>query len=577
MSSNAEASTNLRRNLQWSAIAFGFALLVRLLFLLSSPDRSWPHSAYYEGDAPQYWVRWATALEEDKPFEFDLPLRSPAVAYLMHWIPGGHDNFLTMKILWCVISAMTCGLAYLSFARIFSHRVALIASTLCIFSFGLNVTATSLNNETLYTFMLTAIMLGHFEMLRQPRWWIALAVGGAHGIATLIRPEHSLLLVLISLATLVLWPRESRPKFMARVAIIGMMMLSSIVICLPWSISGSIATHRFNTIAENLPDYDQSPIRWTPEARQFLDSLPAFTRDGTFKFMNALAQASQARQIDRDDLQRLFDQRFGYTPEPLSEFAFISLKGPFDFVLANHRNSTGGFTRSVLQNPNDPPDAMQNVAFGRPDHLRLFNHGYSIGWNMIRSDFNGWLQLVARKLSIFAEGLTLGFTAHNPPYGREGVRRPIDLMTPFPDASKSFAGGTFRMLFIALLCIGALSTFALPKQQRSFAAFWLLIIIYKLLIVIAFYGYARQAVSIAPALYLFIALGINWFLQFLPESLVKLLPPIGFAIVAALLMTDVHAAWTNTLPEIRPVQTDTPQWGERTFQSFELIEIHRKR
>src|SRR5687767_6945424 len=126
MSWKPEGQPNLRRALQWAAIVSAVALLVRLLFLLSSPDRNWPHSVYYEGDAPQYWVKWATALEQDKPFEFGLPLRSPAVAYSMHWIPGGSHNFLMMKTLWCVISALTCGLAYLCFACMFSHRIALV-------------------------------------------------------------------------------------------------------------------------------------------------------------------------------------------------------------------------------------------------------------------------------------------------------------------------------------------------------------------------------------------------------------------------------------------------------------------
>src|SRR5688572_15074483 len=79
---------------------FAIALLVRLLFLSGSADRGWPHSVYYEGDAPE-WVRWANALDRGERYEFDLPLRSPAVAYLMHWLwPGqAHAPFTTTKVL----------------------------------------------------------------------------------------------------------------------------------------------------------------------------------------------------------------------------------------------------------------------------------------------------------------------------------------------------------------------------------------------------------------------------------------------------------------------------------------------
>src|SRR5688572_4175872 len=111
----------------WAAAVFAVALAVRLLFLFSSPDRIWPHSIYYEGDAP-VWVEWAGALDRGVPFEFDLPLRAPAVAYLLHWATAGviEPPFTDFKVLWCVMSAAACGLAYLCFVRIFTRRVSLI-------------------------------------------------------------------------------------------------------------------------------------------------------------------------------------------------------------------------------------------------------------------------------------------------------------------------------------------------------------------------------------------------------------------------------------------------------------------
>ena len=133
------------------------ALLTRLAFLLGAPDRAWPHSILYEGDAP-VWVAWARALEAGQPFEFDLPLRTPGVAYLLHWLSSGEiaAPFIGWKVVWCIMSAATCGLAYLAFRRVFARRASLIATALLVFSYGSLLTATSLNNETPYTLVLYA-------------------------------------------------------------------------------------------------------------------------------------------------------------------------------------------------------------------------------------------------------------------------------------------------------------------------------------------------------------------------------------------------------------------------------------
>src|SRR6266850_3178615 len=99
-----------RSHLLTASGVFVLALAVRLLFLFSSPDRSWPHSTYYEGDAPE-WVNYATALELNQLYEFGLPLRSPAVARVLHALAphlaehlraDGHYSFMWIKLLWCV-------------------------------------------------------------------------------------------------------------------------------------------------------------------------------------------------------------------------------------------------------------------------------------------------------------------------------------------------------------------------------------------------------------------------------------------------------------------------------------------
>jgi len=126
------------------------ALVTRLLFLFSRADAQWPHSVFYEGDAAE-WVRWAQALGRGQPYEFNLPLRSPGVAYILYLLGAGDTtlhSYLAWKALWCVMSAATCALAYWGFVMVFPRRVSLIAAGLSVFSFGGYVLATSLNNET---------------------------------------------------------------------------------------------------------------------------------------------------------------------------------------------------------------------------------------------------------------------------------------------------------------------------------------------------------------------------------------------------------------------------------------------
>lgn len=62
---------------RWITLAvFGVALVVRLLFWQATPDRGWPHSALYKGDAV-VWTDYSAALGKGESYELGLPLRPP--------------------------------------------------------------------------------------------------------------------------------------------------------------------------------------------------------------------------------------------------------------------------------------------------------------------------------------------------------------------------------------------------------------------------------------------------------------------------------------------------------------------
>src|SRR5262249_51077569 len=113
------------------------AILARLRFLLTSPDRGWPHSAWFQGDAT-LWPDWAAALAQGQEFEHGVAIHSPAAAYVLHWMGYGvgASNFVAAKVVWCVVSALACGATYLAARMEVGKRAAGIAGALVAFSFS---------------------------------------------------------------------------------------------------------------------------------------------------------------------------------------------------------------------------------------------------------------------------------------------------------------------------------------------------------------------------------------------------------------------------------------------------------
>ena len=186
-----------RRDAGIALTIFALALALRLIFLFGAGDRTWPHSLYYEGDAPLF-AEWAAALDRGEAFELGLPLHAPAVAYLIHWIsppadlPGGRD-FVRVKVVWCAISAATWAVFYLVLRAVADRPIALTAALLGTASFGSTIAATSLNSEALYAFLLVLCVGGAMRIAAGGSYWWAPAWGVVNGAAALTRPEHPLL------------------------------------------------------------------------------------------------------------------------------------------------------------------------------------------------------------------------------------------------------------------------------------------------------------------------------------------------------------------------------------------------
>lgn len=565
------ASWLARGDLAIALAFFAVALIARLIFLLNSPDRDWPHSTFYEGDAI-LWVEWAKALDSGGVYQFDLPIHPPAVAYAIAYFHDGVKitGFVGVKMLWCAMSAAACAFTFLACAANMRRRIAVIATLLLTLSFGQYVLATSLNNETPYVMLLTMIVWLTQRTLALPTRWTILTLGIAHGIAMLLRAEHPLLLAMFLLWMLIAAPPTHhrlrvRAPSCACFRSIASIAFIALLICLPWTIHATLATRRFNTLEVKPIAFNLAPITWTTSAQDAIHALPAFARSDIYFVLNHWAQTKGRDTIDGPDVSGHLQGEFGWVPRDLPTFVPVSNQGAFSFALANHPDCGGGFSRAALAHPmrgNDP-----EFAFAFPPHNRVFIDGWRVGWGSIKSDPLAWMRLVGRKFERFADGVTCGFGARNLPLSREGVREPVDMFV-----SDSPNARWWQPLLLVLIATGII----LALARRIPCALWLLLILNKLIITIAFYGYARQGASIAPAFYVFIAIAIDSMLLPIDGRVARLKrwqPAIVLALCGAMLIGDLLLSRRHEQIAIKGLSVERRGLGPNAFQAFNRIEL----
>lgn len=548
------------------AVALAFLLVafaLGLVGLLRSADAAWPHSILYEGDAP-VWAIWAQHLDRGEPFEFDLAFRTPGVAFLLHWLGLSEPPFTAAKILWCGISAATTASLYLVLARYFSRRAGAIAALLHMVSFGTLALATSLNNDAPYAFLLTLVVGATLAWRELPSWRLAAALGVLHGAAMLLRAEHLLLALLLTAYAGVAGRRAGFGTIAAHAAVLAAACAATLA---PWTIRSHRAAKAFNTVAEPAP-YDSLWPEWNAGAIDAFESLPAYARGPSFGPITAFALRERLREVGGDDIRRYFEVDWGYTPRPLPEWCVVSFKGPLDFALANDPRADGGFSRAALADARDPNPPF---AFARPTHARLVADGYAVGLASIRADPAAWRTKAAEKLRRFGDGATLGLFASNWPHASSLVRHPIDIATPARGDAPIWSGA-----LLAALAFGAVAA-----CLRAGGPALVIVVVYRVIVVVAFYGYARHAASIAPVLFAIAAIGLDAVIARaarlrLPGAIVA---PARFAMLLAAVALVAAAFLFALKAPVRIAQlastdglvTPAPQWGDGAFESNDRL------
>lgn len=562
-----------------SVAIFLVAMVVRSVFLYASPDRQWPHSVLYEGDAP-LWIRYAQAIRAGIPFELNLPIHPPGLAYGLAYLwpdsLGGlatGREFVALKAVWSVLGAACCGGLFLVARGMFNTRVAIVAALLSALSFALAVQSASLNNEVPYTLLLIFLIGLTGSVSVRPSRWRLMAWAALNALAALVRVEHTLLVILWSTWLAWRWrngsalgdaagklPRspsarlpDSTRVVMWRLALIGAVFL---LVPLPWNIRAYRAIQRFNETGAGPIDFAGAPVVWRPDARAYLEQLPAFARAPCFRIISEQARAQSRAHIDELFVRAFFTEQMGHVPRPLSPSVFISAQGPLAFALANQPGGDGGFST-------EPLGGADSLNFADPRHLRLVQDGYRVGWENLSRPGAAW-RLIKSKLSLFAAGWTQGLILTNWPAGLIGTRRPVDQFMA-DDAPPAWSA--------AVLGLGAIGAGICLLRRRG--GIWLLVIVYKLLITAAFFGYARQAVSILPVFYLFVAVALDelvlrhgapWFVGRLGR--LKL-----FVLAVMLAFVLMNQAGRRIDYDVTGDADPAPQWGSGAFESHQHLSI----
>lgn len=540
----APAAPLLSRTWVGALAVFAAALVVRLLFWQATPGTGWPHTVFFKGDAV-VWLRYALALERGEPFELGLPLRPPATAYLMALFWDGRLQTIdVMRVAWIVQGALVPALMFPVLRRAFSPLVAWLAAAGAAASTALILLSTSLNNET-PSLVLTLLSLLLFDRLRERARWAPLVFWAAlQAVACLFRVEHVLFFA-GSLALLArAWGRAAAPRVATAVAV-------AVVVLLPWHLHAWSEVRRLNTVPVDEPQVramEQSlgTLSWDEAARARLQQVPAFVRGTSRAFVAATVAHRGATRVRAEDVTLILEEAFGYEPRPIAPHPFVAGYGPLNFALANAPSLSGGFDRARLNEPPQlsggrdryPPALVQglppqDLALAYPPHLHLYNEGYAIGWRWIRSAPRAALALAARKLVIFWQGASLGFTGYGLPLGLSGLRRAVDLVVP-----EGVAARVWRLLVLA----GAAAGLA-AGWRRSALHGWLLFLLTKVIATVLFFGYARQGAMVAPVVLVLLALAAErWLVRGRLEAMAAAPARAGLVLLAAAVLVEV-ARW----------------------------------
>jgi len=299
-----------------AAATFGLSLLLRWLFLQAAPDRTWPFSIFFHGDA-RFFHAYAVDLARGQPGPAALPYHPP----LFPWLLGLLYRVLGMpqgsaypyKLALAVLNAATVAFTWWWWRRVLGTGWSVLGAALFAGSFGWLVLSTTYSNEVLYALFLSATCALMLQHRAGPSAWGAVLLGAVMGLGALTRAEH-----------LYLWP---------------------FLLAWAWLRRGATPARTW-------------ALRW-----------------GAALLVTALVLAPWAAHNAR--VLRELNARTPHL-EPLPVLAPITVYGPINFAMANHATATGGFTPDSVNQSGQ--DGFLDVANPAQRHLLLHGYAEGLAW-----------------------------------------------------------------------------------------------------------------------------------------------------------------------------------------------------
>ncbi len=488
---------------------FLFGLLLRILFQLAVPDGGACWHLGFQGDAP-IWQDLAARLAHGiADVELQLPWRPPAMTRGIAFLCGGDGPALWWtRQLFVLLGAAIAPLLWWLLRPQVAPSIAFVAALLCAAAGNLLLLSSGLHAETPY---LVGVLLTMFDQRRlgeRPTAAVALRWGLLHGLLCLLRAEHALVFVALSL----LLPLRTRRGLLAAL----LALAGAAVPLVPWQLHANHQLAAWNGAPGDAAPLPPSALPWDDDALAALRAWPTFQQGPMFQFVTTTMRHRGADRVRAADLT-VVREAFGVEPEPLRP-QFVALHGGLDLWLANTPEADGAFSRAALDRPPPlqggaeryAPDLRDQLprggklALNYPPHLHAFVHGPSLAGRELLADPVGAARRILRKLWFAVEGATGGLGGQALPIGLSGERRPVDFVT---------ATGIWPSVWRALVLVASALGW---WQLRRIRALWPLLVFaaVRLLVVAAFFGYARQGALCLPV----VAIGVAALLHRLAPS-----------------------------------------------------------
>lgn len=437
--------------------ALGLTLLAwihRLLFLRSNRDWSWPYTIFYEGDSETFY-RYARHLLAGRLYDNGVPFHPPGFAWLLAGIhtlvgaglPEDRVPYFAVKVVTALAGSLPVGLLYLLVKPYLGKTLALVASLLCLYHFGLYVLAVAPLTEGTYLAILLLALLVWSRRLTHPLsapgatpggWGSALALGVLLGALALTRAEGVLIAAILVGTGLVGWLRRRRETGFAALRPWALVAAGWILAVSPWTLRNAVRLSEMN------------------------------------------------------------ERLAGRLAEPLPTFVPLTIYGPLNLALANNPQAQGTFSRDFLASRAHSPV----LDLTDPEHLEFILHGDRMAREWIFENPGGFSRLVLRKWALFFSAWKLGWTQWNVPAGLTGTRWPVDVFLPHSPAALAVS--------LPFTVLGLLYGLAIPGAPRRWAVVVLLLTAAGMVTTGLFFGYARLGLLVLPFWLTWTATGLVW-------------------------------------------------------------------